>query len=46
MNVDMLFYMIGAFSIAGITTFLFMWAILTKQYKEDEKLRMKPLEDD
>ncbi len=46
MNIDMVIYMIGAFSIAGITTGLFLWGMLTKQFKEDEQLKRTPLEGD
>jgi nitrogen fixation-related uncharacterized protein len=42
----MIIYMGGAFSIAGVTTGLFLWGILTKQFKEDEHLKNKPLEED
>jgi cbb3-type cytochrome oxidase maturation protein len=46
LNIDMLFYMIGALSIAGITAYLFMWSILSEQYREDEKLKSLPLEEE
>jgi nitrogen fixation-related uncharacterized protein len=42
----MVIYMIGAFLITGVTAGLFMWGILTKQFKEDERLKRKPLEED
>ena len=45
-NIDMTIYVIGAFGIAGITTILFLWAMLTGNYKEDEHMKRKPLEED
>jgi len=45
-NIDMTIYTIGAFGIAGITTILFLWAMLTGNYKEDEHMKRKPLEED
>jgi hypothetical protein len=42
----MIIYMVGAFTIAGVTTGLFLWSIITKQFVEDARLKEIPLEED
>ncbi len=46
MNIDMIIYIVGAFAIAGVTTGLFLWSIMTKQFEEDVRLKHMPLEED
>jgi nitrogen fixation-related uncharacterized protein len=45
LDVNMIVYMVGAFSIAGITTAFFLWSIITKQFAEDPRVKQMPLEE-
>jgi nitrogen fixation-related uncharacterized protein len=42
----MLIYMIGAFGIAMVTAGLFTWALISKHFQEDEKMKKIILEED
>ena len=46
MDVNMIVYMIGAFSIVFITAGFVLWGFKTNQFKDNEHLKSSPLEDE
>jgi nitrogen fixation-related uncharacterized protein len=45
LNIDLLIYSIGAFLIVFITTGFVIWGFKTNQFKDNDNLKQKPLED-
>ena len=46
MDVSMIVYMTGAFLIVLITAGFVLWGFKTNQFKDNEKLKYLPLEED
>ena len=46
MNIDILIYTSGAVLMMFIYLGFLLWAVKTEQFKDNQKLRFKPLEDD
>jgi cbb3-type cytochrome oxidase maturation protein len=46
LNIDLLIYMIGSVAMAGISIGFVLWGFKTGQFKDNEHLKRKPLEED
>ena len=46
MNIDLLIYTVGSILMAGISVGFVLWGLKTGQFKENEHLKRKPLEED
>jgi len=46
LNIDLLIYTVGSILMAGISVGFVLWGLKTGQFKENEHLKRKPLEED
>ena len=46
MNIDLLIYTVGSILMASISVGFVVWGLKTGQFKENEHLKRKPLEED